>query len=388
MKLASASIKPGTLARVWQKVPMCALLPALLTLVGCGQGDVRVYRVAKEASQPQQTAQSDSASIPPGHPDISSSSPGLTWKLPAGWEEVAPGEMRVASFRIKSEAGKQADVSIVPLPGMAGGQLNNVNRWRGQVGESPVSESELAQLAQPVQIAGQPAQLFEQAGKPPSSDEPTRILGAIQIRNGMAWFFKMTGDDSLVKEQKTAFVDFLKSLSFAPTTAKTDLPPSHPPVNTSALQAPPVSAPGSDEGKPKWQVPSGWKEVSSGQFLVAKFLLPGSDTPPGAVNVSMSAGDGGGLAANVNRWRGQLGLPSLAQSDLEKQVQSLELASGKAMLVDMNGTDSRTGQKSHVLGAIVPQARSTWFYKLMGSEEIVAREKDAFIKFVKTATYE
>jgi len=29
----------------------------------------------------------------------------------------------------------------------------------------------------------------------------------------------------------------------------------------------------------------------------------------------------------------------------------------------------------------------TWFYKLMGDEKIVAREKDAFTKFVQTARY-
>src|SRR5947208_9750456 len=139
-------------------------LSMLALLAGCGQGDVRVYRVPKEAPQPEQTAQADTGSVPPGHPDVSTASPGLTWKLPAGWEEVAPGEMRVASFRVKDKTGKQADVSIVPLSGMAGGEIKNVNRWRDQVGQPPVTESDLAQLAQPVEIAGQPAQLYEQAG--------------------------------------------------------------------------------------------------------------------------------------------------------------------------------------------------------------------------------
>jgi len=363
-------------------------LPILVLLAGCGQGDIRVYRVAKEAAQPEQTAQADTDSVPPGHPDISSASPGLAWKLPTGWEEVAPGEMRVASFHVKDKTGKQADVSIVPLPGMAGGELNNVNRWRGQVGQSPVTEADLAQLAQPVQIAGQAAQLYEQAGKTPNSDGETRILAAILRRSGTAWFFKMTGDDSLVTEQKPAFIEFLKSVNFSATTAQTGLPPDHPPIDTAALQqSQPASTSSADEAKPKWQVPQGWKETSGGQFLVAKFIIPGSDNSQAAVNVSMSAVDGGGLAANVNRWRGQLGLQPLAQTELEKQVQPLELASSKAMLVDMSGTDARTGQKSHVLGAIVPQANRTWFYKLMGDEKTVAREKEAFIKFVQTATY-
>jgi len=104
------------------------------------------------------------------------------------------------------------------------------------------------------------------------------------------------------------------------------------------------------------------------------------------VNVSKSAGDGGGLAANVNRWRNQLGLSPLAQAELEKQVQTLEVPGAKAMLVDMSGTDGRTGQPSRLVGAILPGPDVTWFYKLMGEPQVVAREKDAFVKFVQSAT--
>ena len=393
MKIVSASRAgtgslTGSFSRTSHKLQVWALLAALAFLAGCGQGDIRVYRVAKEAPQPELTAQADAGAVPPGHPDVPSAAPGLTWKLPPSWEEVAPGEMRVASFRIKGQSGQQADVSIVPLPGMAGGEINNVNRWRGQVGQPPVTEAELAQLAQPVQIAGQPARLYEQAGKAPNSDEESRILAVIQRRDGTAWFFKMTGNDTLVKDQKPAFIDFLKSLSFSAATARTDLPPSHPPIDAGAPpQSHPASTSSADEGKPKWQVPPGWRETAGGEMLIAKFLVAGPEKAQAAVNVSALSGDGGGLAANVNRWRRQLSLQPLADSEVEKQVQPLELASGKAMLVDMSGADARTGQKTRLVGAIVPQASQTWFYKLMGSEALVEREKAAFTKFVQTAKY-
>ena len=141
--------------------------------------------------------------------------------------------------------------------------------------------------------------------------------------------------------------------------------------------------PASDDAKPNWQVPAGWQETS-GQFLVAKFLINGPDNGRAAVNVSIT---GGGLAANVNRWCGQLGLQPLAETELQKQMQPLELPGGKAMLIDMSGTDALTSQKARLVGVIVPQAERTWYYKLMGNEELVAREKDAFVKFVKSATY-
>lgn len=191
------------------------LLAAMLT--GCGQDAIQVYRVAKEPSPPQSQATPDT--LPPGHPDISgaaSSSPSLKWQLPAGWQKGPPSEMRAGSFQVKGANGKQADVSVIPLPGLAGGDLNNVNRWRGQVGLGPVPEEELSKLAQPVQIAGQPAQLFEQAGTNPASGAKERILAAILRRDGVAWFFKMTGDDELVAQQKAAFIEFLKTVKYEP----------------------------------------------------------------------------------------------------------------------------------------------------------------------------
>jgi hypothetical protein len=364
--------------RIW--VPV--LLLAIST--GCGQNDIRVYRVANA------TPTSEQSPLPPGHPDISVAAPGLKWKLPAGWESVAPGEMRLASFRVNGKDGKQADVSVVQLPGMAGGDFKNVNRWRGQVGQAPVSEADFAKSGQAVEIAGQPAQLYDIAGKNPSSDESIRLLAAIQHRDDSSCFFKMVGDDELVAAQKPVFIEFLKSLSFAPAAAgglASELPPSHPPIGASAtLPVPTASAGSENEGKPKWQVPAGWQEAPAGQFLYAKFLIADTAKTPTAVNVSKSAGDGGGLAANVNRWRNQLGLSPLAQAELEKQVQTLEVPGAKAMLVDMSGTDGRTGQPSRLVGAILPGPDVTWFYKLMGEPQVVAREKDAFVKFVQSAT--
>jgi len=72
--------------------------------------------------------------MPAGHPDVSTASRStVEVENPEGWNEVPPGEMRVASFNVKKD-GKQADVSVIPLPGDAGGDAANVNRWRWTVG--------------------------------------------------------------------------------------------------------------------------------------------------------------------------------------------------------------------------------------------------------------
>jgi hypothetical protein len=299
--------------------------------------------------------------------------------------------MRVASFRVNGKDGKQADVGVVPLPGLMGRDLENVNRWRSSVGLGAVREEDLSKLAQPVEVAGQPGQLYEQAGENPGSGEKTRILAAVSRQNNVAWFFKIAGDDELVAQQKPAFIEFLKSISFNSAGTQGSLPASHPPVGsasmplTSADAAAPTGA--GSEGKPAWEVPAGWQEVAAGQFLVAKFMVVGPDNGQAAVNVSMSQGDGGGLAGNVNRWRGQLGLSPLAGAELNKEVTAVDTSAGKASLVDFSGKDARTGQNARLIGAIVPQGGRTWFYKLMGNEQVVQAQKDAFTKFIQTAKY-
>ena len=291
--------------------------------------------------------------------------------------------MRAAAFRVQGKDTKQADVGVIPLPGFMGHDLENVNRWRESVGLKAVNEADLAKLAEPVEVAGQPGKLYDQAGENPGSGEKNRLLVGVFQHEGVAWFVKMNGDDELVAAQKPAFVDFLKSVSFPAAGAQAELPPSHPSVGGAGLlsaQTPPAPA----EGKPEWQVPAGWQEVAGGQFLVAKFLVTGLENSKANVNVSTSPGDGGGLVGNVNRWRGQLRLSPLAEADISKLVTQVDTAGGKAMIIDMTGTDPN-GQKARLIGAIVPQSSQTWFYKLMGSEQVVEKEKDAFSKFVQTA---
>ena len=57
------------------------------------------------------------------------------------------------------------------------------------------------------------------------------------------------------------------------------------------------------------------------------------------------------------------------------------------MLVDMAGTDQKSGQKARLIGAIVSREGETWFYKLMGDEQVVAAQKETFTKFVQTVKY-
>ena len=112
-------------------------------LTACKREEIKVYYAPKDNSGSPEMAAPDSGNtmgtLPPGMATATPGIPQLTYKTPDGWTEVAPSEMRVASFTVKSADGNKLDVSVVPLPGPAGGDASNVNRWRSQVGLTAMS---------------------------------------------------------------------------------------------------------------------------------------------------------------------------------------------------------------------------------------------------------
>jgi hypothetical protein len=353
-----------------------------LALAGCNREKIKVQEVPKDSEQsvqlpPMQTADQ---STPPANPHAGvnmdmgggAAQPRLKWTVPSGWKEKAPSEMRVGSFDAPGKEGQVADVSVIPLP--SGGpqmELANLNMWRRslQLPDADKAESE------PVTVGSAQGKLFE-VGDAKTSGQ---ILVAALDRDGMSWYFKIRGDKSVVQEQKPAFLEFVKSVAFeaAPATAMNN------PHAGMSMDMPSASAT-ANSGEP---LPAGWKEVPNPQMLLAKYVIQGNGDAKAEVNISMLAGQGGGVMMNVTRWRGQLGLSPMSEDDFSKQVQTVNVAGGKGTLVDMTGTDAKTSKKSRLIGVIAPQTNDTWFYKLMGDEQIVEQQKEAFLKFIQSAKF-
>jgi hypothetical protein len=270
---------------------------------------------------------------------------------------------------------------------MSGGDTANVNRWRGQVAQPPLDDAGLKNLAEPVQVGGQAADMYDIAGTSPGSGDSERIIGTIWHTDQSTWYFKMMGDADLAEKNKPAFIAFLKSLEFQPSAAPaavdlSQLPASHPAIPGMTAD---TSAPAGD--KPSWTVPSDWKEGELMQFLVARYVIQGNGDAAASVNVSQLDGDGGGLLPNLNRWRAQLGQPPATADDAAK-LPTLDASGGKAVLADFTGTDTRGGGKpARLIGVVLPLNGQTWFYKLMGNPDLVAQQKDAFIAFIQSAKY-
>jgi hypothetical protein len=352
-----------------------------IALAGCGRDDVHVYWVDKEKPRAEHVHTHDHAH---DHGAMAAT-PRLEYETPDGWLARPAGAMRVASFAIPGPDGHPvADMSVIPLPGMGGRELDLVNLWRGQVQLPPVTEEESERQGEPVAIGADTGKLFDLVSAEPILDDKyrLRVIVAMTVHDDTSWFFKLTGEDALVTEHKPRFLEFLKSVAFHEDAHPVHLASTPQQVSTNVREAPEENS-----ERPIWVVPPGWQEQPSPQMLLAKFVIRGTDDKTAELNVSMLSGTGGGLLANVNRWRRQINLPAIDESELKRQAQPVDVTHGRAVLVDISGTDVRDGDTIRVLGAIVAQSDRTWFYKLTGDTSLVEREKEIFRKFVETIDY-
>lgn len=198
-----------------------AALALALLLAGCGKTDPASYRIPKEkdaelpASMTRPAATAPTPAAAPGGPLAGTAvppagGPGLAWTAPAAWQPKPVGAMRKGSFTIPGDAGATADLSITTFPGAVGGELANINRWRGQVSLPPIAENDLAAAATRFTANGLPFTVVDLAGADPAN--PQRILGGMMPYQDAMWFFKLTGPDALVAQAKPAFLDFLKTV--------------------------------------------------------------------------------------------------------------------------------------------------------------------------------
>ena len=140
--------------------------------------------------------------------------PTIGYTKPAAWKErPGSGSMQLVTFDVE-EAGERAQVSVVPLPGAAGGVLENIQRWRGQVDLERVPEDELRRAMQTIDVAGHAAHYVDLVGPASAGASRKRILGVIAERSNESWFFKMIGPAELVGRQKPAFESFVRSVKF------------------------------------------------------------------------------------------------------------------------------------------------------------------------------
>jgi hypothetical protein len=160
--------------------------------------------VAAVCDSQNQNASPQMAAAPPKD----SSAPQIQWKAPEGWTEIPPSSMRYASFSAPGEDGSKIDISVVTFPGDGGSDVDNINRWRGQIGLAPIDASKVTSQVAPLKTADTTFSTTDIAG------DKARTVAAWTRRDGRVWFFKATGPNALVEKEKSNFVKFIESVRF------------------------------------------------------------------------------------------------------------------------------------------------------------------------------
>lgn len=249
------------------------------------------------------------------------------WTLPEGWSEgKKANSFAHATLQVKSGD----DVLQATVTPAGGDVLMNINRWCGQMG---LPAKTLADLTAEDQPKNSEVRTFEVAG---SQVTLVNLVG------------KMSGGGPMSKPR--------------------------PPAVSKTPQKP---------GQPTWTVPDGWRESKGSSISLAAFAVVEGDK---SVETTVTPA-GGDVLTNINRWRGQLGLPDWSAEELVQQSKSVSVDGSPGTLVALVGKDSKTGQPSGLNGAIVQVGQKSWFFKMTGDPELAKREQSNFEAFVKSVKF-
>lgn len=131
-----------------------------------------------------------------------------------------------------------------------------------------------------------------------------------------------------------------------------------------------------------YELPEGWVELALTQDRLVN-VRPAGD-PEAACTLTFLQGSAGGLEANVNRWRGQLGAEPLSGAAIAA-LPTHPLLGRTATVVEASGTFKGMGDTNlpgfALLGLIVSEPGGSLFLKFTGPEARVATEREHFLAF-------
>jgi hypothetical protein len=130
---------------------------------------------------------------------------------------------------------------------------------------------------------------------------------------------------------------------------------------------------------PKWAaLPEGWSVGPENPMRKGSFIVAGPDGSKAELAVTVFPGNVGGLTANVNRWRGQIGLPPADEASILASAMPAKVGGDDGQRFVMKSADGAKATDA----VMVPKNGSTWFLKLSGDGKAVEGAGDAFTKFI------
>jgi hypothetical protein len=138
-----------------------------------------------------------------------------------------------------------------------------------------------------------------------------------------------------------------------------------------------------------FETPEGWQPQPASAMRVASFRVPAVQGRGAEVSVTVLAGPAGGEAGNVNRWRGQIGLPPVDAEAIARSATVVEGAGTVFRVFDLESAAPapEDGQPTRMLAAILPRSERTWFVKMTGAAPHVAGQREAFARFLRSLQF-
>jgi hypothetical protein len=133
---------------------------------------------------------------------------------------------------------------------------------------------------------------------------------------------------------------------------------------------------------PKWAaLPAGWTVGPENSMRKATWIVSGPNDSKAEIAVTVFPGSVGGLTANVNRWRGQIGLPPASPDDIAASAKSTKVSGLDSQRFVMTSAD---GKKS-VDAVMTSKDGATWFFKMNGETAAVQANSAAFVAFLSAS---
>ena len=286
------------------------------------------------------------------------------WTAPTGWEALPPEPMRDASFRVGGHQQAKCTLSSA-----GGALLANVNRWRGQMGLEPTDEASLAALPRRT-VLGEESVVVELEGDfkgmGGSATPSAKMLAIVIPQESMSLFVKMTGPADVVEGEREKFFAFAESLRKVA------------PAATPATASPP---------KPTiaWDAPKTWKQLPSSPPRIATFRPEGAKTAQ--CLITGLVGTGGGVRANIDEWRRQMGQKPLSDEDFKnlKRIPVLGVdATFASVTGNYRGKSGETAGNATLYGLIAPKKGMTLFVKMWGPTSELKDEEENFLAFCRS----
>lgn len=205
------------------------ILPVLMAaaLVACSGSEPPATPVAAEGGGDAPAPGARALSIPNvgGSDENSGHNHGgpLVWDVPDSWTQVQPSSnMRYAQYSVSGSGGDGECVVFYFGPGQGGDPVANAQRWAGQFSQPDGSSSMDKMAMQDIEGSSLRLRLVEVTGTyeggmgmgtAPAAVQPGwMLLGGIADGPDAPWFFKFTGPQATLEENREAFIGLMRSI--------------------------------------------------------------------------------------------------------------------------------------------------------------------------------